>query len=68
MNEEQYLYERLRILQEQYHKDAEPLVKRLAQLKSLETTVIHMDVLRAQSLGLEIRDCPAGAGRIGGES
>lgn len=44
MKEEQYLYECLRRLQEQYHKDAEPYLKRLAQLKSFETPSLYMSV------------------------
>ena len=46
-NEEQYIqyiHECLRRLQEQYYKDAEPFMKRLAQLKSLETQTLLIDV------------------------
>lgn len=45
-NEEQYLqyiHGCLRRLQEQYYKDAEPYMKRLAQLKSLETPTLFID-------------------------
>ena len=43
-DEEQYIHECLRRLQEQYYKDAEPYIKRLAQLKSLETRTLLVDV------------------------
>ena len=43
-DEKQHIHECLRRLQEQYYKDAEPYMKRLAQLKSLETPTLFVDV------------------------
>ncbi len=41
-DEEQYIHECLRRLQEQYYKNAKPYMERLAQLKSLETPTLFM--------------------------
>ena len=44
MTEEQYLYEHLNRLKEQYYKDAEPYMKRLAALRSFQLRPVHMYV------------------------